>query len=503
MDLDQAAPANNNPATMARPAPHPCLDRLPPEVTEHIARFLEGEHRRWGLDDFRALRSTCKDVYLKTFRLYGVTYFTEVSVAFTTISLRRLRDIVTHNNHFGLSLSTFPKDLECSTYRLFSGAAVRKQLLPAQSSYSYQANKAVVEAIALACKADSERATILGPLSPYSPRIQAIVREYSKALIGQRSIEASGYDVRSLAEIMAALPNLMAVTCTAQTEGWGQPDWLAIAGLQKASFLGVEHIASGTSNLTLATTKVLCAIGLASTVRQLQGRQLYLDHLEFRGDVEVESGVGDKDMGCPRNVALHRIDVSAYAEPLKEALSRLKILYMDIDPCDHAGDTAENTEAVLKILFSSNEMHELRVDFYDAFYDAVGPARSRDTLGAVMKMQRCTGLSSLEIYGADIHHKMQEITLLIMKNATTLVELQFSAVDDLVPVVNCRDAWRPVLRAASQCTALSRFMLMVHSDVPESSIEIMVTGGKDAVAALLAKLIVSPTEPGKELGWAR
>jgi hypothetical protein len=60
-----------------------------------------------------------------------------------------------------------------------------------------------------------------------------------------------------------------------------------------------------------------------------------------------------------------------------------------------------------------------------------------------------------------------------------------------------------VLRAASQCTALSRFMLMVHSDVPESSIEIMVTGGKDAVAALLSKLIVSPTEPGKELGWAR
>jgi hypothetical protein len=479
------------------PPPYPYLDGLPPEVTEHIARFLEGEHRGWGLDDFRALRLTCKDIYLKTFRLYGVTYFTEVSVAFTTISLRRLRDIATHNNSFGLSLSTFPKDLKCSTYRLPSGVTVRRQLLQARGSESCPATKAVVKAISLACWAGSDQPAIAGP---YSPRIQAIVRKYSKALMEQRSLEASGLDIRSLGENMAALPNLKAVTCTVQIEGWGQPDWLAIAGLPKAAFQSVEHTAVGTSNLTLATTKVMCDIGHASAIRRLQGRQLYLDHLEFRGDVEKEGRVDGRGVGCPQNVALHRIDVSAYAEPLKEALSQLKILYMDIDPCNNVGDVVKNTKALLRILFSSNEMKELCVDLYDTYYDAVGPARSADTLGTIMEMQRCTCLASLEIYGADIEHRMHDIVQLILMNATSLIELQISAVNDPNCVESCRDVWRPALRAASQCTALSEFILGVYSDVVESSIDISCKR-RGAVAALLATLVVSPTEPGQKLGW--
>jgi hypothetical protein len=473
------------------------LDRLPPEVTENIARFLEGEHRGWGLGDFRALRLTCKDIYLKTFRLYRVTYFTQISVASTAVSLRRLRDIATHNNSFGLSLSTFPKDLKCSTYRLPSGAAVRRQLLPARGSETCPATKAVVKAIALACWAGSDRDAII---SPYSPRIQAIVRKYIKALMEQRSLEASGYDTRALAENMAALPNLKAVTCTVQTEAWGQPDWLEIAGLQKASFQSVEHIAIGTSNLTLATTKVLCAIGHASAIRRLQGRQFLLDHLEFRGDVEGEDRGDERLMRCPQNVALHRVDVSAYAEPLKEALSQLKILYMDIDPCKNVDNVVKNTKALLEILFSSNEMQELCVDLYDTYYDAYGPSRSADTLRSVMEMQLCTRLSSLEIYGADIEHRMDDIVQLILVNVTSLIELQLSAVNDPNSVESCRDVWRPVLRAASQCPALSDFILRVHSDAAEGGIDVDVRDDKGAVAALLAKLTVSPTEPGKELG---
>ena len=41
-------------------------------------------------DDFCALRLTCKDIYLETFRPFGRYYFITVSVGFTGASLDRL-----------------------------------------------------------------------------------------------------------------------------------------------------------------------------------------------------------------------------------------------------------------------------------------------------------------------------------------------------------------------------------------------------------------------------
>lgn len=87
----------------------PFLDRLPPEVTQNIAEHLKGDHD--GLEAFRALRLTCKELYFKTFRVFGIDYFSNISVAFNAVSLRRLQELVGHENSFGLSLTSFPKNL--------------------------------------------------------------------------------------------------------------------------------------------------------------------------------------------------------------------------------------------------------------------------------------------------------------------------------------------------------------------------------------------------------
>jgi hypothetical protein len=111
------------------PAP---LLRLPPEITERTAAFLRVEYSNSDADeetsietdpattmsaseksmyDFRAFRLTCKDIYLKTFRLFGRRYFSTVSVRFTRVSLDRLRDLANYKNSFGLTLLEFPSHL--------------------------------------------------------------------------------------------------------------------------------------------------------------------------------------------------------------------------------------------------------------------------------------------------------------------------------------------------------------------------------------------------------
>jgi hypothetical protein len=225
----------------------PYLDCLPSEVTENIASFLKGEHREWGLADFRALRLTCKDLYMETFRLYGVTYFTNASVSFTAASLHRLQYIARYTNKHGLYLSSFLKALRCSTYRLPMGDAVGTLLIPATHLTESAETGAKIEAIALACRIGIERAIVAGP---YNSRIQAIVQMYRKATMEQQSLECNGRDIKSLAKAMAALKSLKAVSCVVGSQSWGEMDWSTIAGIDRASFSFMEFKVSGKSNLT-------------------------------------------------------------------------------------------------------------------------------------------------------------------------------------------------------------------------------------------------------------
>jgi hypothetical protein len=471
------------------------LVSLPPEVTENIARHLMDARLIWGLEDFCALRLTCKDFYIKTFRLFGVTFFSMVTVIFTVASLRRLREIAKHTNTFGLSLSTFPRDIYCSRCRLPTGDAVKGVLMPRTDCTISAETDAMIEAITLAYKIGIEQAVIPGP---YNQRIQGIVRDYRKAVVEQRSIEADSYDVNSLAEILAALPNLESVACM-NIESWVEVDWSTFTGIDKLSFLNMDSLVSGKNNLTGVAGRVLQAIGLASVLRRSRGQDFYLKTLGLVGDLENYRDI-DR-IGCRQHVALHQIDISDYAVSLGDALSRLEVLDLSIDPCEQTGDMAEKSQAVLKALFRSSSIEVLRLDFFD-FSESSNYCSTRDLLGMRLATQRCTRLCGLYIKSEDMHRRLEEVVSLVEAQATTLVELDLQD-SSHAGADNFRETWRPMLEVASRCTKLSFFKLLVlqgMSDDPENKIDIDV-GGEKAVATLLAKLKVSPTVPGKELGW--
>jgi hypothetical protein len=104
------------------------------------------------LENYRALRLTCKDLYSKTFCVFALTYFTRISVAFNVKSLRRLHELSSHKNSFGLSLTSFPKELMCSTYRLPVDGTVRKALVLTKDPMRKAEAKVAADAIARACK---------------------------------------------------------------------------------------------------------------------------------------------------------------------------------------------------------------------------------------------------------------------------------------------------------------------------------------------------------------
>lgn len=114
-------------STVAAMSPHPHLDALPPELTEKFATYLKDDDGDWIPQAFFSLRLTCKDVNFKTFQLFGSVYFKNISVAFTSVSLQRLRDVLYHRNSFAQSLSTFPRSLDVSAYRLLWGDGVDKR----------------------------------------------------------------------------------------------------------------------------------------------------------------------------------------------------------------------------------------------------------------------------------------------------------------------------------------------------------------------------------------
>jgi hypothetical protein len=194
--------------------PDPKLDRLPPEVTENIAEYLQGDHE--SLEALRALRLACKELYLKTFRAFAIAYCSNLSVSFNLARLHRLRDVATHKNSFGLSLYTFPRSLTCSTYRLPSGDAVDMRTLCDADPATREKFQATIEAIARAFKKQP------GFNSAHHDR--AMVRRYIKAASEQCTIETTSYDIKSLAESLAWLPNVRGVGCFGDSKCWGQED---------------------------------------------------------------------------------------------------------------------------------------------------------------------------------------------------------------------------------------------------------------------------------------
>ena len=324
--------------------PDPKLDRLPPEVTENIVECLQGDHD--GLETFRALRLACKELYLKTFRVFALAYFTSLSVAFTIASLHRLRDVANHKNSFGLSLNSCPKSLTCSTYRLPTGDAVKKALMSTSDPARKVNADEVADATSRACR---KRSGLFGSfLGPYDhPRIRQLARQYTKAAEEQGLLESTGDDVKLVANALAALPNVRSVGISPDRYAWGQHDWDSLAGIKIESFLYVEYLASGETNLTISTRKLLAAVVRAGVLCRSRGKQLIIEQVDLQGGCDAQC----KDLErSPNNLQLHRLNISNASQfHLRDAFSQLKRLY--ISACRltrHASPPAINVELELQ-----------------------------------------------------------------------------------------------------------------------------------------------------------
>jgi hypothetical protein len=499
-------PQNHNVSTDAT-GPLPRLDALQQEVTENIARFLPAayEDKNKGLDDFRALRLTCKDLYLKTFRLYGVTYLSDVSVVLTKHSLERLRNVATCKNGFGLSLSSFPKSITCSTYRLPSGERVEALLMPEQDLSKDHRTQRAIHAIGFACRAPSGR--YLPGLDLNDSHVTNIVDAYVEAVTEQRSMDGNGHDVRSLAETMVLLPNLEGVGCDVNCKAWGQIDWSARADIRSESFSCMDHAVSGKSNLTTTAEKVLRAIGQASVICQYEKRHIRLKHLSFIGELGSSSADAELIIQCihPQNVALHRIDISGLEHPLRDALSQLISIELEVDPGERAVsiDTTK-AQIVLKILFFNHATSRVCL----TLEDEINSDELEDDgsyLGLVLETQHWTRLRTLKLPGPNLYLRLPEITGLIGEHATSLEELCVDScmrdtdTDLELEATECRNEWRPILQVASRCEKLEHLKLNISADDIAYDVVIDLTG-REAVKSWSRK-IADRTGLNEELDW--
>jgi hypothetical protein len=489
--------------------PDPKLDRLPPEVTENIAEYLQGDHE--SLEAFRALRLTCKELYLKTFRVFAIAYFTNLSVAFNLISLNRLRDVANHKNSFGLSLYTFPRTLTCSTYRLPTGNAVKKCLLITSDPARMKHGDEVADAISRACQKGSG---LFGSfLAPYDrPRARDLARRYMNATEEQGHLESTGDDVKLLATGLAGFPNIKSIGASADRHAWGQDDWDKLAGIRIESFLYMEYLATGETNLTVITRKLLAAVAEAGVLCKSRGGHLVIERLCLHG--KFDRKCEGLELG-PVNLQLHKLNFpDTLQSRLKDALSRLKRLCIcvcwftkDAPPATDYESELQQSKVALQTLFSSPATEEVFLNLLDHLPTNVTELVSieDELIGMAMKTQPFTSLRSIELYGPSLHLVAPAISQYVRTHATTLKKLRLVGrrSNDIPDVDASREFWRPVLRAAAGCAELADLIVLIRSGDPDMHDVDINVEEKANVSELLAKVVVSPTEPGKEMGWVR
>lgn len=347
---------DGNPDAIGVPVLPPLL-RLPLEVTEIIANFIP------DMNDFCAFRSTCKDIHPKTFRVFGERYFSNVSVAFTSASLERLRDLSQHKNTFGISLATFPQQLTISTYRLVIGAAseITDLLEVSRDSASPVDAHAIINGIALAIDNEITRRVP----GAYTFDVHPAVEQYLEAMADQVWITSSGYDVKTLAKALSAFPQLSSINLGSQTPSWGQEDWLSLAGINADSFTRTGDDDRISSNAAFALARLLKAIAKAASLRQAEKREFIVSSLhaaDFDDTLfeETESR---------QHIKLQDLDIQPHAaEALQAAFGHLKSLRLDlndfVDP-DQLTRDVQRIRSTLGLLLCSKDLYDLELDFMD------------------------------------------------------------------------------------------------------------------------------------------
>lgn len=438
--------------------------------------------------------------------MFGINYFSNISVALNVASLRRLQKLAGHENSFGLSLTSFPKSLTCSTYRLLTGDAVRQALITTSDPAKSLSAENAARTISRACQRGSG-----------SSHLDALARQYMNSVDQQESLEATGFDVKVLAAALARLPNIKTVSCLADRHAWGQEDWETLVGIKTDSFLYMEFLISEETNLTVTARKLLAAIAQASVLRRSQGGQLTIEQLYLHGRKDPKSKAL-KSKPCLRNLQMHKLDIANILEPLRHAFSHFKELHIDICPItQHAPSRSpdvdrelQDSKTALETLTSNPAFEALTLNFYDD-YPKQQPWPVHIHKAFIYKnlvTQKFANLRSFKLFGPRLWDLLPALSRFVRAHSATLTTLHMCTLRarGFTNVNVNREAWRPVLQAAAACPLLAELVAVVPR-VPgarnDCDLQILLFGGEEKVAAVLAKLARAPTQPGKQLGWVK
>ena len=485
------------------------LDRLPPEVTQNIAESLPDDHE--GLEAFRALRLASKELYLKTFRTFALAYFTKLSVAFNIASLHRLQEVANHKNSFGLSLNTFPTSLTCSTYRLPTGDTVRKCFTTTPSPARSEEAEEIADSISRACqKGPGLFKSFLGPYD--RPRTRDLARRYMKAAEDQSLMESTGNDVKILAHALATLPNVRNIGIAPDRRAWGQDDWDSLVGIRIESFLYMEYLASGQTNLTVTTKKLLSAVAGANDLCKSRQDQLIIEQVDLQGGYDDQCNDLEP---CPHNLQLHKLSTSKSLQMrLRAGLSHLKRLYISVcritshaPPVTDVESELQRSKTSLQGLFGNPGTEEFCLDLLEPLPSDLTTLVGLDSwlIDMAIEDQPFTRLRSIELYSIGLWNELPTVSQYVLTHAPTLKELRLGSKrgPERPDVDANREVWRPILRVAAGCTELAEFVLLIRTHLHGVyDIDIAVKGQED-VSKLLAKLVLSPTELGEKPGWVR
>jgi hypothetical protein len=508
------------------------LLKLPPELTERIAGFLRiespgadcDEHlpvepdtetglnaSKTSMYDFCAFRLTCKDVYLKTHRLFGRRYFATVSVGFASASLNRLRDMAKYRNILGLTVSEFPVTLLVSTYRLPSGneagqlLSVSKDLDPSADAH------AIVACISLACQLGLENHRIHGP---YSHHIYAVAEHYKRAALDQQWVTILDRDVDTLALAMAAFPKFDTVTLDSTRPGWGQQNWHLLAGIERESFTDCGDLDSGQSNANFAMGRTVQAIAQAQTICRAEGRDLDL----FMFDASSRPPIWNGRTDSRQHIGLQTLGISSSIrrslQPIFSLLGYLSIDLNDFVPGKNLKRDTKKIKRALDLLLSSSILGQLVInlmdpgeDFDEGMHNENRPDHvwiGDQMLSMIVETEKSKGLECLELSCNAIVESMHALEKLIKKHAATLERITITtqvlgAVD--LDVYEARTQCQGLIRAIAGCPLLCDIRLSFGLDTTLTNVVHLSLDGKDAVAARLQAMMASPIEPEYDDIW--
>jgi hypothetical protein len=508
------------------------LLKLPPELTERIADFLRIESpksdnhenksaatdaatatnaSKKSMDDFRAFRLTCRDVYLKTHRLFGHCYFSTVSVGFTLASLNRLRDMASYKNAFGLTVSRFPSQLLVSTHRLPSGSkagsllSVSKNIDPSADAH------AIVACITMACRLGIKNSFVHGP---YSSDIHGVAGQYRRAVLDQQVLTILDLDVNMIGLAMAAFPKFDNVTLDALCPSWGEQDWQLLAGIDRKSFTNFGDLDSGQSNADFAMNRIMQAIAHAETLCRAGRRDLDL----FTIDAFSRAPTWDGKTKSRQNISLQTLDISPSKQKSLQAifswLADLSINLNDFVRGECLKREGKKIKRALGLLLSSSILSDLSVAFEDPSEDLDGELRNANRpshewfgdhmLSMIAETERSKCLECLQLYCNAIVESTGALEKLVKRHTATLTQLTittqvFGSVD--LDLYDARTQCLGLVRAISDCSHLRDVRLSFSLDKTLTNVVEIEVSGKDAIAARLRAIIASHIGPEYDSIW--